>query len=48
MKLKTLLFAVGGGVIGWKVGERVSPGLAGEGLGALVGAGVGYWVGKKI
>ena len=42
------LLAVGGGFVGWKVGERVAPGTLGELGGAAAGALVGYYVGKKV
>ena len=48
MNIKTILLAVGGGFVGWKVGERVAPGTLGEVGGAVAGALVGYYVGKKV
>lgn len=48
MNIKVILLTVGGGLVGWKVGERVAPGTAGEIGGAAAGALVGYWIAKKV
>ncbi len=48
MNLKTILFVAGGGFVGWKLGDRFVPGTVGEVGGAVVGAGVGYFLSKKF
>jgi hypothetical protein len=48
VNIKNILFIVGGAFVGWKVGERAMPGTVGEIGGGVVGAAVGYWVGKKV
>ena len=48
MNIKMILGLGLGGYLGWKIGERVSPGALGEAGGAVVGAGVGYYLSKKF
>lgn len=48
MNIKMLLFVGGGAFVGWKLGERVRSDTIGELGGAALGAGVGYWVSKKV
>lgn len=45
--IKTIVGIALGGFVGWKVGERFGGTLAEVG-GAVVGAGAGYYVAKKL
>lgn len=48
MNYKTIISAVVGGFVGWKVAERFSSGTLVEVGGAVVGGVVGVYVGQKL
>jgi hypothetical protein len=46
--MKNIVAMTVGGFVGWKIGERVSPGTLGEVGGAVAGAAAGFMIAKKL